>query len=108
MQEAWIALILACVFLGVSLANLLFPVKEWLHHWFPGLWPPSNQNDVQNPVNLELGGVMVGDSTAVTLASLNQRVTHLKVLAGLVNRVQTVNPPVPSTSDGSRDVQRRD
>lgn len=109
MQEYWIALIISFLSLGVSVANMLFPVKEWLHHWFPRLWPQSDQNDVRHPVDPESGSVVTtgaAESDPVTLASLNQRVAQLEALASLVGRVQTLDPSAPSGSDGGRVVQR--
>jgi hypothetical protein len=106
MQEYSIALIISYLSLGVS-AVLLLPVKEWLHYWFPRLWPQSDQNDVPVPANLESGGVAnteapAGKSVLDTLADLRQRVEHLEALS-LVGRVKTPDHPTPSGSGGGRD-----
>ena len=109
MQESWIALIISCLSLGVSVASMLLPVKEWLRYWFPRMWPPSDQNDARHLVDPESDGVVTteaAESEPVTLASLNQRVAQLEALAGLVGRVQTLDRSAPSGSDGDRVVQR--
>ncbi|KAJ5612785.1 hypothetical protein N7510_005979 [Penicillium lagena] len=109
MQENWIALIISCLALRVSVASMLLPVKEWLHYWFPRLWPPSDQIDERHLANLESGGVIrteAAGSAPVTLASLNQRVAQLEAEASFVGRVQTLDPPTPSDLDGARAVQR--
>jgi hypothetical protein len=107
MQESWIALIISCLSLGVSAANLLLPVKEWLHYWFSRLWPQSGQNDVPVPANLESDGVVTteapaGKSVLATLADLQRRVKHLEALS-LTGRVKTLGSPTPSGSGGDRD-----
>jgi hypothetical protein len=43
------SLIISCVALGVAMANTLFPVKEWMQHWFPWLSPQHGQNEVRRP-----------------------------------------------------------
>ncbi|GIJ90911.1 hypothetical protein Asppvi_009876 [Aspergillus pseudoviridinutans] len=72
MQVGWIALI------------MLLPVKAWLHYWFPRLWPPSDQNDVRRPADLESGRVVrteaSGGSVHAALASSDQRAAQLDSL----------------------------
>lgn len=106
MQEYWIALIISCLSLGVSVATMLLPVKEWLHHWFPRLWPPSDQNDVHHPADPEPDVAARIDLFLATLAALNRRVVLLEAARSPVGRVQTLDPSAPSNSDGGRDVQR--
>ncbi|OGE51362.1 hypothetical protein PENARI_c013G04397 [Penicillium arizonense] len=109
MQESWIALIISCVSLGVTVAGLLLPVKEWLHYWFPRLLPQSDQNDVRPPANPESGGVVnteapERDYVLKTLASLTRRVEHLEAIC-LVERIKTLDSPTPSGSGGGKDAQ---
>lgn len=46
------ALIISCSVLGVSVARL-FPVKEWIHHMCPNLWPLAARHDASTPTDLE-------------------------------------------------------
>ncbi|GIJ92184.1 hypothetical protein Asppvi_011160 [Aspergillus pseudoviridinutans] len=105
MEIVWIALIISCVSLGVSVARLL-PVKEWLHYWFLRLWPPSDQNDVRRPADLESGGAgrtdASGGSDLPAPDPSDQRDTQLQAPPGLVGRDETPDPWAPSNSDGGR------
>jgi hypothetical protein len=112
MQVGWIALIISCVGLGVSVASMLLPVKAWLHYWFPRLWPPSDQNDVHRVANLESGGVgrteASGGSVLAAPAPLDQHSAQLQGPPSPVGRVETPDPSAPSNSDGGRAVQCRE
>jgi hypothetical protein len=110
MQTVWIALIVSFVGLGVSVASMLLPVKAWLHYWFPRLWPPSDQNDVRRPADLESGGVVRTEASRGRVltapAYSDQRAAQLRAPPGLVGRVQTLDPLAPSNLDGGRAVRR--
>ncbi|GFF23732.1 hypothetical protein IFM46972_00774 [Aspergillus udagawae] len=112
MQVGWIALIISCVGLGVSVASMLLPVKAWLHYWFPRLWPPSDQNDVHCVADLESGGVgrteASGGSVLAAPAPSDQLSEQLQAPPGPVGRVETPDPSAPSNSDGGRAVRCRE
>ncbi|GIK05822.1 hypothetical protein Aspvir_009936 [Aspergillus viridinutans] len=106
MKEVWIALIISCVALGVSVASMLLPVKAWLRYWFPRLWPPSGQNDARRPADLESGGGGRTDASGGINPAppdpLDQRDDQLQDPPDLVGRDETPGPSAPSNSGGGR------
>ena len=63
------SLVISCIALGVATANLLFPVKEWMQHWFPWLSPQHDQNEVHHPT-------MLVEEVESLLDNRNHRVTR--------------------------------
>ncbi|KAJ5459227.1 hypothetical protein N7530_011171 [Penicillium desertorum] len=116
MQESWIALVVSCISLGVTVASGLLPVKEWLRYCFLWLWAPSDRNNTRGPANIQLDDMANTDSTgnaAEDIASLGYRVRQLEAALeaaqaaqGLLKRVQTLNSSASSGSDGGRPVER--
>lgn len=107
MQESWIALIISCISLGVTVASGLLPVKEWLRYCLPRLWPPPERNDARRPADIQLGDVTNTDPNedfARQFASLTRRVEQLEAEA-ITGRVQTLGPSTPSGSGGDRVAQ---
>ncbi|KAF7155214.1 hypothetical protein CNMCM5623_006641 [Aspergillus felis] len=85
---------------------MLLPVKAWLHYWFPRLWPPSDQNDVHRPADLESGGGggtnASGGSNPTPPDPPDQRDEQLQDQPDLVGRDETPGPSAPSNLDGGR------
>ncbi|EAW10141.1 uncharacterized protein ACLA_046060 [Aspergillus clavatus NRRL 1] len=73
------SLIIACISLGVSTAYLLFPVKEWMQHWFPWLSPQHGQDEVRHPtITVEEVQSVLNDHASPIRALLENFVTDVQ------------------------------
>lgn len=80
------SLIISCVALVVAMANLLFPIKEWMQHWFPWLSPQHDQNEVRHPtITVELVQSVLDDQASPIRAALENFIT------GVVRGEQNLN-----------------
>lgn len=111
-------LIISCRVLGVSIAQWLFPVKEWIHHMCPSLWPRVARHDASTPTHLEssrnaaelitpaFNREVVQGMIAEACAPLYDRLAAHDELS-LGNRVQIIATSSSSRRDGETQLSNR-